>query len=40
LAMGLAEADIGKHIRYSFVIMWGFSVALLLVAMLMGIVQV
>ena len=40
LAMGLAEADIGKHIRYSFVIMWGFSVALLLVAVLMGIVQV
>ena len=40
LAMGLAEADIGKHIRYSFFIMWGFSVALLLVALLMGIVVV
>lgn len=40
LAMGLAEADIGKHIRYSFLIMWGFSVALLLAAVLMGIVQV
>ena len=40
LAMGLAEADIGKHIRYSFFIMWGFSVALLLVAILMGIVVV
>ncbi len=40
LAMGLAEADIGKHIRYSFVIMWGFSIVLLLVAVMMGIVQV
>lgn len=40
LAMGLAEADMGKHIRYSFVIMWGFSIVMLLVAVLMGIVQV
>ncbi|OAV52017.1 CitMHS family transporter [Enteractinococcus helveticum] len=40
LAMGLADADIGKHIRYSFVIMWGFSILMLLVAVLMGIVQV
>lgn len=40
LAMGLAEANIGKHIRYSFLIMWGFSIALLLVAVLLGIIQV
>lgn len=40
LAMGLADADIGKHIKYSFVIVWGFSIVLLLVAVLMGVVQV
>lgn len=40
LAIGLAEADMGKHIRYSFAIMWGFSIILLLVAVLLGIVQV
>lgn len=38
LAMGLAGADIGKHIRYSFLIMWGFSIVMLLMAMLLGIV--
>ncbi|WP_129658159.1 CitMHS family transporter [Rothia halotolerans] len=40
LALGLAEANIGKHIRYSFLIMWGFSIVLLLAAVLMGIIQV
>lgn len=40
LAMGLAEADIGKHIRYSFGIMWAFSIVMLLIAVLLGVVQV
>jgi len=40
LAIGLAEADMGKHIRYSFGIMWGFSIILLFAAILLGIVQV
>ena len=40
LALGLAEANVGQHIRYSFLIMWGFSLALLLAAVLMGIISV
>ena len=40
LAIGLAEADMGKYIRYSFGIMWGFSIILLFAAILLGIVQV
>lgn len=36
LALGLARADIGTHIRYSFVWMWGFSLVVLGVAWLMG----
>lgn len=36
LALGLARADIGTHIRYSFVWMWGFSLAVLGVAHLLG----
>ncbi|MED5544786.1 MAG: citrate:proton symporter [Pseudomonadota bacterium] len=27
LALGLAQADIGRHIRYSLLTMWGFSIA-------------
>lgn len=40
LALGLAEANVGRHIRYSFLIMWGFSIALVLIAVLFGVVQV
>ncbi len=40
LALGLAEANIGQHIKYSFLIMWGFSIVLLLAAVLMGIVAI
>ncbi|GAB94961.1 CitMHS family citrate-Mg2+:H+ or citrate-Ca2+:H+ symporter [Kineosphaera limosa] len=40
LALGLAGANVGKHIRYSFGIMWAFSLVLLLVAVLVGVVQV
>lgn len=38
LALGLADANVGQHIKYSFMIMWGFSLVLLLAAVLMGIV--
>nr|MDF9460261.1 citrate:proton symporter [Bacillus pumilus] len=38
LAIGLAGVDMGKHIRYSFFWMWGFSIILLFVAMLIGII--
>lgn len=36
LALGLARADIGTHIRYSFVWMWGFSLVVLGVAWALG----
>ncbi|WP_410219139.1 CitMHS family transporter [Paracoccus sp. (in: a-proteobacteria)] len=36
LALGLAKADIGTHIRYSFVWMWGFSLAVFGMAMAFG----
>ncbi|MFN3663198.1 CitMHS family transporter [Yoonia sp.] len=36
LALGLARADIGTHIRYSFVWMWGFSLVVLAVAWQLG----
>ncbi|ARK28683.1 CitMHS family transporter [Halalkalibacter krulwichiae] len=38
LALGLAGLEMGKHIRYSFFWMWGFSVILIVVAMLIGII--
>lgn len=38
LALGLAGANVGKHIRYSFLIMWGFSIVMLAAAVVMGIV--
>lgn len=38
LALGLAEANVGRHIRYSFLIIWGFSLVLLLAAVLLGII--
>ena len=36
LALGLARADIGTHIRYSFVWMWSFSLVVLGVAWALG----
>lgn len=36
LALGLAGCDIGKHIRYSFLPMWIFSVVALLLALALG----
>lgn len=38
LALGLAGLEMGRHIRYSLLIMWGFSVVLLAVAVLIGVV--
>ncbi|WP_298769972.1 citrate:proton symporter [uncultured Shewanella sp.] len=38
LGLGLAELKMGKHIRYSFFWIWGLSVLLLIIAILMGIV--
>lgn len=40
LALGLAGIEIGKHIRYSFWWMWGFSLVVLLVAVLLGVIQI
>ncbi|TQN31168.1 CitMHS family citrate-Mg2+:H+ or citrate-Ca2+:H+ symporter [Haloactinospora alba] len=38
LAVGLAGVDFGKHIRYSFLWIWGFSIALLAASMAIGVV--
>ncbi|MDE4084401.1 citrate:proton symporter [Planococcus maritimus] len=38
LALGLAGLEMGRHIRYSLPIMWGFSIVLLAVSVLMGVV--
>lgn len=38
LALGLAGLEMGKHIRYSFFIMWMFSIALVLFAVLIGVI--
>lgn len=40
LALGLAGLEMGRHIRYSFMIMWGFSIVLLVIAILLGVVGV
>lgn len=36
LALGIANLEMGKFLRYSFLWVWGFSLILLLVAVLMG----
>lgn len=38
LALGLAGLEMGRHIRYSLFIMWGFSIVLLVISMLIGVV--
>lgn len=38
LALGLAGCDIGKHIRYSFLPMWIFSVVALVLALVLGLI--
>jgi len=36
LALGIANLEMGKFLRYSFVWVWGFSLVLLFVAVLLG----
>ncbi|WP_142829187.1 CitMHS family transporter [Planococcus soli] len=38
LALGLAGLEMGRHIRYSLLIMWGFSIVLLAISILIGVV--
>lgn len=38
LALGLSGLEIGKHIRYSFIWIWGFSIVLIAAAFVIGIV--
>ena len=40
LALGLSGLEMGKHIRYSFLWIWGFSLVLILAAFLVGIVNI
>lgn len=38
LALGLAGLEMGRHIRYSLLIMWGFSIVLLAISVLIGVI--
>lgn len=38
LALGLAGLEMGRHIRYSLPIMWAFSIVLLIISILIGVV--
>lgn len=40
LALGLAGLEMGKHIRYSLFWMWGLSIALLIIAVFIGVIAV
>ena len=40
LALGLAGLEMGRHIRYSFMMMWGFSVVLLGIAIAIGVIAI
>ena len=40
LALGLAGLEMGRHIRYSFMMMWGFSVVLLIIAIAIGVIAI
>lgn len=40
LALGLAGLEMGKHIRYSLFWMWGISIVLLIVAVLVGVIAI
>ena len=39
LALGLAGLEMGKHIRYSFLWLWGISIALLIIGSLFGLLS-
>jgi len=40
LALGLAGLEMGRHIRYSLLWMWGISIVLLAVALLIGVITI
>lgn len=40
LALGLANIEMGRYIRYAFFWMWGIGILLLIVAMMMGVITV
>lgn len=40
LALGLAGLEMGRHIRYSFMMMWGLSIVLLIIAVLLGVITI
>lgn len=40
LALGLSGLEMGKHLKFSFFWMWGLSIVLLIIAILLGVVQV
>lgn len=40
LALGLAGLEMGRHIRYSLVWMWGLSIVLLIIALFIGVITV
>lgn len=40
LALGLSGLEMGRHIRYSLLPMWGFSLALMAIAILLGVIPV
>ncbi|WP_017616575.1 CitMHS family transporter [Nocardiopsis salina] len=40
LAVGMAGVDLGKHIRYSFMWMWGFTLALLAASAAIGVIAI
>ena len=40
LALGLAGLEMGRHIRYSFLMMWGFSIVLLAIAIAIGVIAI
>ncbi|WP_246258384.1 CitMHS family transporter [Kroppenstedtia pulmonis] len=40
LGLGLANLSMGRHIRYSFFLIWALAVVMIIISMLMGIVRV
>ncbi|MCT6923771.1 citrate:proton symporter [Metasolibacillus sp.] len=40
LALGLSGLEMGKHLKFSFLWMWGLSIVLLIIAVLLGVIAV
>lgn len=40
LALGLSGLEMGKHLKYSFFWMWGLSITMLCIAVLLGVIQI